>query len=193
MSMQADHKCHCWIPVVASLLIVVSLSDAGLAIVLGSFADVVHEIRGEVNERSTEMDFASFFNKVTGGLVHLGDSQVGKAVQQVAHELPPLWMMSTLAWGRVVLSALGVIFGFLLVWRVRGVPTFLVIWGLVSVVWGLLSVFEARVIFQALVIENLMLTGVVLSSLALFLHFLWPLFIAVRLFRGIRAGDFVRD
>jgi hypothetical protein len=102
-------------------------------------------------------------------------------------------MMSTLAWGRVVLSALGVIFGFLLVWRVRGVPTFLVIWGLVSVVWGLLSVFEARVIFQALVIENLMLTGVVLSSLALFLHFLWPLFIAVRLFRGIRAGDFVRD
>ena len=193
MSTHSQHKCHCWIPVVAAMLIVVSLSDAGLAIVLGSFADVVHEIRGEVNERSTEMKFAGFFSKITGGLVHLGDSQVGRAVQDVAQELPPLWMMSALAWGRVVLSALGVLFGFLLIWRLRGVPTLLVIWGCVSVVWGLLSVWEARVIFQALVIENLMLTGVVLSCLALFLHFLWPLFIGLRLFLGIRSGDFARD
>ncbi|MDG2031853.1 MAG: hypothetical protein P8J45_12685 [Phycisphaerales bacterium] len=193
MSREADHNCHCWIPVIAALLIVVSLSDGGLAIVLGSFADVVHEIRGEVSERSNEMRVAGFFSKITGGLVHLGDSQVGKAVQKVADELPPLWMMSTLAWGRVVLSSLGVLFGFLLAWRVRGIAVSLVVWGLISVLWGLLSVFEARVIFQALVIEDLMLTGVVLSCLALFLHFLWPLFIAVRLFKGIRAGDFAQD
>lgn len=190
MNNTTQGACHCWMPVMAALLIVISLSDCGLAIVLGSLADVVHDVSSQVEDRHTEMRIAGFFSTMTGGLVHLGDSQVGTAIRDISNELPPYWMMVTLAWGRVVLSVLGVLLGVLLIWRLSWLPLVLMGWGLLSVLWGLLSVFEARVIFQALVIEDLMLTGVILSGLALFLHLLWPLYVTLRTWKGKRSGDF---
>ena len=185
--------CRCWIPVVGALLVVISIADCGLAIVLGSFADLVHDLKQQVEDSSTEMSVAGIFRRLTGGLVNLGDSQAGLAVRNVADELPSYWVMATLAWGRVGICVAGFVFGWLLCWRVRFVPTSLITWGIFSLVWGLLSVSEARVIFRALLVEDLTIVGVVLSALATFLHFIWPLFIVIRMFIGIRAGDFARS
>ena len=193
--MSDDRKkacCHCWIPVMGALLIVISIADCGLAVVLGSLAEVVHQLDRQVDSHNTGMKVAGFFHGLTGGLVNLGDSQTGVRIRSLVDELPTYWVMATLAWGRVFICILGFILGWLLVWRFRFVPFTLIAWGVFSLVWGLLSVSEARVIFRSLVIEDLTMVGVLLSCLAFLLHLLWPFYVVVRMFKGIRAGDFSR-
>ena len=190
----ATHECQCWIAVMAALLIVISLSDFGLAMVLGSFADIVHQLEGQVKEQHTGMSIANFFSSMTGGFLHLGDSQAGKAIRGIANELPPHWMMASLAWGRVLISLFGFVIGWVMIWwRSRTVGWVLVLWGLLSAVWGLLSASEANVIFRALVAEDLTLVGVILTLLALWLHLTWPLYVSIRVFIGLRKGEFVRS
>ena len=188
-----EHKCHCWIPVMAALLIVISMSDLGLAMVLGSFADIVFDLNNQVSQQETGLSIASFFSKVTGGFLHLGDSQAGKAVRSIAKDLPPHWMMASLAWGRVLISLFGFLVGWVIVWyRPRYLAWILIFWGFFSAIWGLLSVWEAAVIFDALVVQDLTLVGVILSLLALGLHFIWPLYVGIRLIFGLRSREFGR-
>lgn len=170
------------------------MADFGLAVVLGSFADIVFDLNNQVTAQQTGMSIANFFSNITGGLLHLGDSQAGKAIREISKELPPHWMMASLAWGRVLISLLGFILGWAFIWfRPRFLVWVLIVWGLISAIWGLLSVSEAWLIFEALVIEELMLVGVVLTLLALGLHLIWPLYVSIRLFVGFLRGDFSRQ
>ena len=102
-------------------------------------------------------------------------------------------MMAGLAWGRVLISLMGFLLGWVIIWyRPRFLAWILILWGLISVIWGLLSYWEGHVIFQALVTEDLTLVGVVLSLLAVGLHLVWPGYVMIRVFLGIRVGQFVR-
>lgn len=183
--------CHCWVPVMSALLIVISMSDFGLAMVLGSFADIVHQLNARVDEHHTGLSIANFFSQATGGFLHLGNSQAGKAIRDIVSELPPHWMMAGLAWGRVIIALLGFVLGWVIIWyRPHFVAWILIVWGVISAIWGLLSYSEGRVIFEALVTENLTLIGVILTLLALGLHLIWPAYVAVRVFLGVRSGEF---
>ena len=59
--------CDCWIPVVATILILFSIFDSGFAILMGSFAEVLLELSHKVYEHGTAMHIGKFFNTNSGG------------------------------------------------------------------------------------------------------------------------------
>lgn len=188
-----DRKnCLCWIPVIATMLILLSMLDFGFAVSMGSLADELMELKEQVASQTTEMRVAGAFRSLSGGLVNLGDSQIGKAVTAVVDQMPSLWVMAMLAWGRVAIALVGFVLGWCLARRAAFAPKAIFIWSIVSFVWGLLTLVETRILFFALITDEVYIAAVIVVLLALSMHIFWPVFVGIRIRVGMRSGDFAR-
>ena len=173
-SNSSDKRCHCWIPVMATMLILLGLFDAGLSLVMGGVATELDSLRQEVESSSTDMHIGKFFNVVSGGLVNVGKFAEGTLIKELVQGLPALWWMAMLAWSRLLLSLVGFALGWCLVWRKSFCIRLLLIWSVISVGLFFVELFSSLDLIRLVYAETGVWGFCVLAFLNLGLHLVWP-------------------
>ncbi|MCH2064833.1 MAG: hypothetical protein MK194_14055 [Roseibacillus sp.] len=190
MSQPATDKCHCWIPVLATVLILFSLFDAGFSAVLGVINVELQSLQEQVEQGGTRLKVAGFLSHVTGGIVNLGSSYEAEQVKDILKSMPELGFLAFIAWARVWLAAAGLAMGIALAFRVSWAPLGILIWaGLALLGTGMASVSMLS-FYQGLSAEASAANISFIAGLDVVFHLAWPLYLVVRLLRARRAGDY---
>ena len=176
-----NKDCTCWIPVVATILILFSIFDSGFAILMGSFAEVLMELSHRVYEHGAAMNIGKFFNTISGGSISIGDFNEGVIVKQIVKDLPDLWVLSVLAWGRLAFSITGIIFGCLLAARRESFIKPVVLWAGGSLIFGIFAIIFSWDIYRVLAADGIPGDSLLMGALDFGLHVFWPLFLIWRL------------
>ena len=183
-------ECLCWIPVLATVLILFSLFDIGFGITMGSFADELAELGDEVSSQPTGMRLAKVFRTISGGYVNLGNSVVGVQVKDLVDNLPSLWLLAVMAWGRVLISIAGFLLGWAFAFRIRFSIMSILLYSLISLGWGVLSLILSRGLYLEMMDNDILLDGVILLSLNLVFHVIWPIVLGAHIWLARRKGVF---
>ncbi len=173
--------CRCWIPVLATILILFSIFDSGFAILMGSFAEVLMGISHRIYEHGAAMHVGKFFNVISGGAVNIGDFSEGTIVKELVKDLPELWFLATLAWIRLGFSLSGIVLGCLLAARRERFFKPVLIWALSSLCFGLFAIISSWDIYRALAADGVPGDSYLMGGLDFGLHVFWPLFLIWRL------------
>lgn len=184
-----QHQCHCWIPVLATVLILFSAFDIGFGIAFGSFADELAELGEQVESEKTGMRVANIFRTLSGGLVNLGNSALGVQIRELVAALPPLWLLALVAWVRVLLAICGFVLGWALAFRLRFSVPVIPIYALASICWSAFSLFVSRELYYSMYSNDVLLDMWILLILNLFFHMLWPGYLGLRIWTAKRSGD----
>ena len=189
MTTSSEKRCHCWIPVMATMLILLGLFDAGLSLVMGGLATELDALRQQVESSSTDMHIGKFFNVLSGGLVNVGKFAEGTMIKEIVKDLPALWWMAMLAWSRLLISLLGFILGWCLIRRGSLCVRLLLIWSVLSVGLFFVELFSSFDLIRLVYAEGGIWGFIVLAFLNLGLHLVWPVYVFWRLKRA-DAGEF---
>ena len=173
--------CDCWIPIVATILILFSIFDSGFAILMGSFAEVLLELSHKVYEHGTAMHIGKFFNTISGGSLSIGNFNEGTIVKEIVKDLPDLWLLAILAWGRLAFSLTGIVLGCLLAARRESFLTPVLVWAIGSLIFGVFAIIFSWDIYRALAADGIPGDSLVMGGLDFGLHVFWPLFLIWRL------------
>ena len=65
------------------------------------------ELSHRVYEHGTAMHVGKFFSTISGGSVIIGNFSEGAIVKEIVKDLPDLWMLAILAWGRLGIALTG--------------------------------------------------------------------------------------
>lgn len=178
---KADSKnCKCWIPVVATILILFSIFDSAFAILMGTFAEVLMELSHRVYEHGTAMHVGKFFSTISGGSVNVGNFSEGVIVKEIVKDLPDLWILAILAWVRLGISLTGLVLGWLLVLRRESIFMPIVIWAITSLLFGIFAIIFSWDIYRVLAADSVPADSLLLGGLDIGLHVIWPLFLIWR-------------
>ena len=183
--------CHCWIPVIATILILFSIFDSGFAILMGSFAEVLMELSHRVYQHGTAMDIGKFFNTISGGSVSIGDFNEGTIVKEIVKDLPDLWLLSILAWGRLTFSLTGIVLGCLLAARRESFLKPVFIWAISSLIFGVFAIIFSWDLYRVLAADGIPGDSLIMGAIDFGLHVFWPLFLIWRL-RSVRSRQMSR-
>ena len=176
-----SNACNCWIPVVATILILFSIFDSGFAVLMGSFAEVLMELSHRVYQHGTAMDVGKFFNTISGGAVSIGDFNEGTVVRELVKDLPDLWLLSILAWVRLAFSLTGIVLGCLLAAQRESFFKPTLIWAISSLIFGVFAIIFSWDIYRALAADGIPGDALLMGGLDFSLHVFWPLFLIWRL------------
>ena len=176
-----SNPCSCWIPVVATILILFSVFDSGFAILMGAFAEVLMELSHRVYEHGTAMNIGKFFNTISGGSVSIGDFNEGTIVKEIVKDLPDLWLLSILAWGRLAFSLTGIVLGSFLAARRESVLKPVLIWAISSLAFGVFAIIFSWDIYRVLSADGIPGDALLMGGIDFGLHVFWPLFLILRL------------
>lgn len=174
MTTSSTNRCHCWIPVMATMLILLGLFDAGLSLVMGGLATELDALRQQVESSSTNMHIGKFFNVMSGGLVNVGKFAEGTMIKEIVKDLPALWWMALLAWSRLLLSLIGFGLGWCLVFRRAFCIRLILIWSVVSVALFFVELFSSFDLIRLVYAEGGLWALFVLAVLNISLHLVWP-------------------
>ena len=172
-----EHGCRCWIPVIATMLILLGLFDSGLSLVMGGLATELDSLREQVEDSATDMHIGKFFNVISGGLVNVGKFAEGTVIKQIVEELPALWWMATLAWSRLLISLAGFGLGWYLVLRRSACVRLLMIWSAVSAGFFFVELFSSFDLINLVYVEGGIWSICVLAFLNVGLHLVWPAYV----------------
>jgi hypothetical protein len=176
-----SNSCHCWIPVVATVLILFSIFDSGFAILMGSFAEVLLELSHRVHEHGAAMKVGKFFSAITGGSINIGDFSEGTVINEMVKDLPELWLLATLAWIRLGFSFTGLVLGCFMAFRREKVFIPIMLWAIASIAFGIFAIISSWDIYRVLAADAVPGDAILLGTLDFGLHIIWPLFLISRL------------
>ena len=183
-------ECMCWIPVLATVMILFSAFDIGFGVTMGSFADELMDLGEEVSSQKTGLRVARVFRTLSGGLVNLGNSAVGVQVKDLVESLPPLWVLALIAWVRVLLAIIGFLLGWAFAFRIRYVIPAILVYSAGSIIWEIVSLIVSRGLYSAMSENGIELDMWILLILNLFFHIVWPLYLGIRIWKAKRDGVF---
>ena len=176
-----SNSCQCWIPVVATVLILFSIFDSGFAILMGSFAELLLELSHRVHAHGAEMSIGKFFSTISGGSVNIGDFTEGTVIKEMVKDLPELWLLATLAWIRLGFSLTGLVLGCLMASRREKAFKPIVIWAIGSILFGIFAIISSWDIYRVLAADGVPGDAILMGTLDFGLHAIWPLFLIWRL------------
>ncbi|MEC7351957.1 MAG: hypothetical protein VYD99_02440 [Planctomycetota bacterium] len=176
-----SNPCQCWIPVMATMLILLGLFNAGFALLMGGVATELDSLREQVLSSSSDMKIGKFFNVVSGGLLSVGQYAEGKIVKGIVEGLPPLWWMAMLSWARVLISLVAFALGWCVVVRRPLAFRLLPFWAALSSVLFVFSLFSSFDVIRLVYVETGLLLVLLLGILDIGLHLVWPGYILLRL------------
>ena len=185
-----DENCHCWVPVYGTLLIMISLIDLGFGVGYGAIISEVASLKQQLNESSTQLKVAGFFSSITGGLVNLGDSSLGKSAKDIVSNFHHVQMSWNLAWARIVISIFGIIAGFLLAFRIKWSPILAILFAIASLVLGFIGFVASTDVYKFLMASGIQVLAMVIGALDLLMHIIWPVLLGMKLFIARGKGLF---
>tara|TARA_B100001059_G_C17703721_1_gene511551 strand:- start:188 stop:760 length:573 start_codon:yes stop_codon:yes gene_type:complete len=180
-----SNACSCWIPVIATMIILLAIFDSGFAILMGAFAEVLMQLSHKVYEHGTAMDIGAFFHTITGGSLSIGDFAEGTIVKEIVKDLPDLKMLLTLAWVRLGFSFIAIVFGCLLAFRHEAFLKAILIWAICSLIFGVFAIILSWDIYRVLEADGIPGDFFLMAGIDFGLHVFWPLFLIWRIRRGL--------
>ena len=190
MSQSNNDSCHCWIPVLATVVILFSIFDAGVSAVLGMVNGELISLQQQVEEGGTRLKVAGFLSSITGGLVNLGSTHEAEQVKELLKDMPDLGFLSIIDWVRSWISILGLVCGVLFAFRVSWAPIAMLIWGGMSLVWTGVGGKSSIAFYQGLSDEASTMNILFLGGLEVFFHVVWPAYLIVRLLLARKVGGY---
>ena len=190
MNEHDKNTCHCWIPVLATVLILFSLFDAGYSMVLGMINGELISLQEQVEQGGTQLKVAGFLSNITGGLVNLGSSHEAEQIKELLKDMPDLAFLSTVSWVRMWLSIVGVAMGVFLAMRMSWAPLACMIWAGLTLVWTGVGSMSTVAFYQGLTAEASTLNILCLAGLDVIFHIAWPVYLVIRLLRARKSGQY---
>ena len=170
-----DKCCHCWVAVFGTILVMLSLLDLSLSAVLGSVIAELMEIHGEVVEHSTRLRVGSFFQSVTGGLLSLGNTNLGESVEEIVKKLPSLNVLMDWTIGRSILAFAGVLVGIMMARNSYPWGRWFVLYGILLLACGVFGVFNTIQVYKVVSTSQLINGSLILLIVSLLIHVAWPM------------------
>lgn len=186
------NDCHCWVPVLGTILIMLSITELGFGIIFLAVLSEMASLKEQVDSKSTSLAIAGFFRSLTGGFINLGNSSEGEAVKSIVKNLHDLNLILALGIIRVGFGGIGVLLGFLLSFRLKWSPLLTVIFSALSLILGLIGMINGADLYRFLTAGGLWIPALALGTTALTLHIIWPLFLGLRLLAARKKGVFPR-
>ena len=182
MSSTGDDKCcHCWIAVFGTILVMLSLLDLALSAVLGSVIAELMEIHGEVVEHSTRLRVGSFFQSISGGLLSLGNTNLGESVEEIVKKLASLNALMDWTIGRSILAFAGVLVGILMGRNRYPWGRWFVLYGILLLACGIFGVFNTIQVYNVVSTSQLINGSSALLVVSLLVHIAWPMVFVSRI------------
>jgi hypothetical protein len=188
MGTSSEHRCACWVAVLATILILVSLADMLYGVLFGALVDELASLQSEVKDNAVGLGVAGFFRSITGGLINFGDSQLGAIVRPLVEKLPDLRTLESMALARVVVAGIGVLLGIGLAMRLSWIAWAVAIYTTLNLAFGIVMVIEALDIYRILAADPIKGDAILIGSIDVVLHVFWPLAFGLRLLAGRGTG-----
>ena len=190
MKQSANNTCHCWIPVLATILILFSLFDAGLSLVFGMVNAELISLQQQVEQGGTQLKVAGFLSNITGGLVNLGSTHEAQQIKDMLKGMPDLAFVSFVAWIRMWVAFAGLTMGVLFALRISWAPLGILAWAGLALVWTGVGCMSTLAFYQGLSEEASTLNILSLVGLDVIFHIAWPVYLIIRILQARRSGQF---
>lgn len=180
-SVDNEKGCHCWVAVFGTILVMISLLDLSLSAVLGSVIAELMEIHSQVIEHSTRLRVGSFFQSITGGLLSLGNTNLGESVEEIVKKLPSLNALMDWTIGRSILAITGIVVGIMMGRNNRTWGHWFVGYGSILLICGVIGVFNTIQVYNVVSSSQLINGSLVLLLISLLIHIAWPMIFVSRM------------
>ena len=188
LDQEQRRSCTCWVPVLATILILVSLADALYGVVFGAVVGELNSLRSQVQEHSVGLGVAGLFTSLTGGLVSFGDTRLDEMIKDMVGDLPDVRVLEFMALGRLAISGLGLLLGIGLALRLRWIAWSIVIFATLNLAFGIAMLLESRVIYKIIETDTIPGDGILIFMIDVSLHIIWPLALGIRMIVGRGSG-----
>ena len=185
-----NKSCHCWIPVFGTLLIMIAFIDLGFGVMYGGIITEISAMREQLHSSSTSLKVAGFFRTITGGVVNIGNSNLGETAKEILSNFHHVDRMAVFAWVRMFLSVYGIVIGFTLAFRWRLSPHFSIIFCVLSLGLAFAGLISSRDLYDFLSASGLLVLVGIVGFLSVMLHIVFPVVLSLKLLSARGKGFF---
>ncbi len=180
-SSDENRCCHCWVAVFGTILVMLSILDISLSAVMGSAIAELMEIHGEVLKHSGRLRVGSFFQTITGGLLSLGNTNLGESVEEVVKKLPSLNLIMDWTIGRSIFGLFGIVVGVMMARNSTSWGRWYVAYGVVLLLCGVFGIFNTVRVYKAVSTSELINGATILFTVSILIHIVWPMIFVSRM------------
>lgn len=184
------NTCHCWIPVFGTLLIMIAFIDLGFGVMYGGIITEISAMREQLHSSSTSLKVAGFFRTITGGVVNIGNSNLGETAKEILSNFHHVERMAIFAWVRIFLSVYGIVIGFTLAFRWRLSPYFSLVFCVLSLGLAFAGLISSRDLYEFLSASGLLVLVGIVGFLSVMLHIVFPVVLSLKLLSARGKGFF---
>lgn len=171
------------------MLIMLSIFDMLYGVVFGAVVGELGSLQTQLQDHSVGLGVAGFFSSLTGGLVSFGDTNVDQLIKGMVGDLPDMRILEGMAIGRLGASAVGMLLGIGLALRLRHIAWAVMVFTSLNLAFGVIMLLETRVVYRIIEADPIQGDAILILSIDVLLHILWPLALGIRMICGRGSGD----
>jgi hypothetical protein len=171
------------------MLIMLSIFDMLYGVVFGAVVGELGSLQTQLQDHSVGLGVAGFFSSLTGGLVSFGDTNVDQLIKGMVGDLPDMQILEGMAIGRLGASAVGMLLGIGLALRLRHIAWAVMVFTSLNIAFGVIMLLETRVVYRIIEADPIQGDAILILSIDVLLHILWPLALGICMIRGRGSGD----
>ena len=164
-----------------TMMVLVAIFDAAWGLTTAAIGTHLQAMAEQLADNKIGMALGGFIHSLTLGVFSLSGVETGAHARDLLETLPHPAYLSEVGWTRFVFSMIGMVFGVLLVARVRGVMVCCLVWAVTILIWTIWVTIRIWAVATNAIGDPMQGEGLPMFVVEMVLHFLWPAALATRM------------